>query len=162
MKKTSREASQQSIERMNRQIEKEMEELNKLADELELCLNEPLNNGTVFCPICGDYFPASDHLASVISDPGTLWLANMVTHYRHTHIRSWKRCWDHYSGNRYRSGWFGDYDEEKQLVNERAKRQIIRKCDFFMTHHSIGIKQLEGLEYNDPKTIELEAKRLKD
>jgi hypothetical protein len=117
------------------------------------------NDNQFFCPMCSDYFEESEYLKEVIENEKTLWLANMVTHYRHNHIKSWNRCWAD-GGNRYRYGWFGDYEEEKSLVNERAKRQIIRKCGDYLTHHGIAVTDYEGLQYNSPETIDLAKKKL--
>ena len=121
----------------------------------------PLFQGSQFyCPMCEKYFNESEYLRKVIETEKTLWLANMVTHYRHHHIKSWNRCWSYRSGNYYRSGWFGDYEEEKSKVNERAKRQIIRKCTAYLIHFNIEVKDFEGLQYNDDATIELAKKKL--
>lgn len=84
----------------------------------------------------------------------------MVTHYRHIHIQSWNRCWDSSGGKYYRSGWFGDYESEKSEVNERAKRQIVRKCTEYLKHNNITPEDFEWLEYNDEKTLELIRKKL--
>lgn len=117
-------------------------------------------DGSFFCPMCNNYFKESEYLSTVISNPRTLWLANMVTHYRHNHITSWNKCWGRYGGY-YQGYWFGDYDEEKSKVNERAKRQIIRKCLSFLQAKSIVKADFEGLEYNSPETIVLINKKLK-
>ncbi|MDD2200417.1 MAG: hypothetical protein PHX84_02090 [Candidatus Shapirobacteria bacterium] len=85
----------------------------------------------IICPICGETSQCSDYLKKIFKDEKVLWFANMVTHYQHDHITSWDKCWGK-NGYRYRQGWFGDYDEEKAKVNERAKRQIIRKCENFV------------------------------
>lgn len=110
-------------------------------------------------PICGEYKMESEYLASVISEPGTLWIANMITHYRHTHISSWNKCWG-YGGGRYRSGWFGSYEDEKRKVNERAKRQILRKAGAYMRIHKINSRHFEGLQHNDEETLALARKAL--
>jgi len=83
----------------------------------------------------------------------------MVTHYRHTHITSWDKCWGR-GGRFYRSGWFGDYESEKRQVNERAKRQIIRKALDYLLFHKINVKHFEMLESNQLETIELAKKML--
>ena len=77
----------------------------------------------ITCPICGDKFDCSEYLNTVFKDERILWLANMVTHYRHDH-----RVWDRSHG--YISRRYGQetYEQQKQVINEQAKRQIIRKC----------------------------------
>ena len=48
----------------------------------------------VYCPICKHYFDGSEYLKTVfLDDEKTLWFANMVMHYRYTHITSWNKCW---------------------------------------------------------------------
>lgn len=164
-KKSSRHLSPQEreaaqIQREWKKIEKEQSEILKRTEVLETLIFPPFENNMVFCPICKDYFQESDYLKTVISNKNTLWIANMVTHYRHTHIKSWNRCWDSNSGNYYRSGWFGNYEDEKSDVNERAKRQIIRKCTKYLRHNKITLQDFEQLEYNDEKTLELIRKKL--
>lgn len=112
------------------------------------------SQGAVYCPICKKSVGSSDYLKTVIQDERVLWIANMITHYRHNHITSWNKCWGR-GGGRYRNGWFGDYDEEKKLVNERAKRQIIRKCKHYLMLHEIKAEHYEQLQSNDEKTIAL-------
>ena len=82
---------------------------------------------TIRCPLCNLRFAASEYLNTAIPDKLTRYFANLVTHYRHNHITSWNKCWG-YKGRYYRkAAHFGDYNDEKKKVNERAKRQLIRK-----------------------------------
>lgn len=103
----------------------------------------------VYCPMCNEYFGGSKYLRNVFkNNDKLLWFANMVTHYRHEHITSWNKCWGD-GGSSYRNKWFSDYDTEKEMVNERAKRQIIRKCKEYMLFYSFSandIKRLKGTE----------------
>ena len=106
----------------------------------------------IYCPICGRHFQSSNYLVSVFGEnPNSLWFANMVTHYRHHHIKSWNRCWG-YGGNSYRRGWFKNYDTEKRKINERAKRQIIRMCSDFMKANGIDSDDLLVLNENSKET----------
>lgn len=90
------------------------------------------------CPICKEQVQKSNYLHQCFADqPLVEYIANLITHYRHSHITSWNKCWER-GGSRYRSKWFGDYEKEKEKVNERAKRQLIRKCYPIFT--SLGIK----------------------
>ncbi len=114
-----------------------------------------------YCPIAQDYFQLSDYLKEVFKDkPKALWLANMVTHYRHYHITWWNKCWGRH-GYKYQGNWFQDYDAQKRKVNEQAKRQIIRKCREFMNFHQIRVDDFRELQFNDEKTIQLAMKHLK-
>lgn len=131
----------------------EFEREKKAFDALDT-LPALFRTGEVYCPLCGRYFHESAYLKTVIEDNGTLWIANMITHYRHNHISSWNKCWG-YGGGRYRSGWFADYESEKRKVNERAKRQIIRKAAGYMKLKHITSKHFEGLQHNDEETLAL-------
>lgn len=116
----------------------------------------------VFCPLCGFYFRGSEYLATVFQEKETLWLANMVTHYRHTHINHWNRMWGPY-GNRYRSAFdYNDdfYQEAKAKVNEQAKRQIIRKACDFLNKNGITSTHFERLKGTTAQTMDLVKKKL--
>jgi hypothetical protein len=122
-------------------------------------LNELIKNDSVFCPICNSYFAGSSYLKKEIIDQKVLWIANMITHYRHNHITSWNKCWGRHGGS-YRVGWFTEYEEEKKKVNERAKRQIFRKCQRYMNANGIGFEHVEKLQTNSSKTLDLAKKLL--
>jgi len=96
----------------------------------------------------------------VIEDERVLFIANNITHYRHTHIESWNKCWGQYGGYYRNAAHFGDYDEEKAKVNERAKRQIIRKGKDYLKLQGITAKHFEELQNNEDKTLELARKTL--
>lgn len=123
-------------------------------------MNKMIEGNRFYCPICGKKHELSDFLKSVFkNDEKALWMANMVTHYRHSHITSWNKCWGHY-GHYYRSNWFQDYDTEKSKVNERAKRQIIRKGKEFMNAHQIGPETLQQLQGTTTETMKIAYKLL--
>ena len=63
-------------------------------------------------------------------------------------------------GHLYRRSYSFDYDSAKTDVNERAKRQIIRKATAYLIHYGIDVKTFEGLDYNEDKTLELAVKKL--
>lgn len=115
----------------------------------------------VYCPMCGEYFSGSKYLRGVFrNNDKLLWLANMVTHYRHEHITSWNKCWGD-GGKYYRSKWFSDYETEKEIVNERAKRQIIRKCKEYMSFYSFSANDIKTLKGTEEETINLAIKIFK-
>lgn len=118
------------------------------------------SNESFFCPVCNDYFKGSNHLLEVFGDnKKSLWIANMVTHHRHSHITSWNKRWDGtYKGSSYKL--YNNYDEEKSKVNEQAKRQIIAKCAEYLKFHGFTIDDLLLLQNNNPKTIEKWTKSL--
>lgn len=114
-----------------------------------------------FCPICNSYFETSDFLNQEIKDEHVRWLANMVTHYRHNHISSWNHMWGN-NGQNYRNGWFDHYNYDKLKIdyNERAKRQILRKCKKYMIDSGFTVEHVIQLSHTDNKTIELYEKLL--
>lgn len=118
------------------------------------------NSYKVYCPICDYWFDGSEYLMTIFENNDyMLWFANMVTHYRHTHITSWNKCWG-YHGDYYRKKWFKDYNSEKEKVNERAKRQIIRKCRSFMQNNGFTLKNLGELVTVKEETLKVAMKLL--
>jgi hypothetical protein len=109
---------------------------------------------TFYCPLCGTRFDASEYLCETFKgDDKALWLANMVTHYRHTHITSWNKYWG-WNGWAYRkAAHFGDYDKEKSIVNERAKRQIARKCPQYIISNGIDLDVYSKLQGTTEETL---------
>ncbi len=115
------------------------------------------NSYKVYCPICDYWFYGSEYLMTLYENNDyMLWFANMVTHYRDTHIKSWNKWWGYY-GNYDRKKWFKNYVSE---VNERAKRQIIRKCYSFMKNNGFTLKNLGELITVKEETIKVAIKLL--
>lgn len=116
------------------------------------------NMESFYCPICNDFLPESTYLKIIFKSENTKWFANMITHYRHHHITSWNKNWEK-NGHNYRNSYhFGNYHEEKNKINERAKRQIIKKCKDFIIEHNFEKDDFLNLYYNEDKTIELISK----
>lgn len=114
----------------------------------------------VFCPLCNDWFGGSQYLSTVFKDERSLWLANMVTHYRHSHITSWNKMFGQY-GYRYQQAahyYDEDYEDRKAEINERAKRQIARKSTEFLKDNNINIEVFRSLQGTSEKTIEVVCK----
>jgi hypothetical protein len=110
------------------------------------------------CPICDKKFTPSEYLASVFPDqPLELFIANLITHYRHEHITSWNKAWGRY-GSSYRQKWLTEYEDEKSKVNERAKRQIIRKALPVLQELGITSNTFSNLEGTTAETIALADK----
>ena len=118
------------------------------------------NLDQITCPICNEIFMESEYLSEVFKDDTkTKFISNLVTHYRHSHISYWNRCWGR-NGDRYRGHWFKDYDFEKAKVNNRAKRQIIRKAGSVLKTMGIGPRHFKRLQETDVKTMDLALKVL--
>ena len=112
----------------------------------------------VFCPLCHVWFAGSHYLSTVFEDERSLWLANMVTHYRHSHIKSWDKMWGRYGGYYQQAAHYRDedYEDRKSDINERAKRQIARKSLNFLIDNMIEIdvfKSLQGTTEDTIKTV---------
>jgi hypothetical protein len=113
------------------------------------------------CPLCNRSINRSDYLREIFADePEVEWLANLVTHYRHDHITSWNNCWGRH-GSRYRGHWFGDYESEKSIVNERAKRQLIRKGHEILRLNGITPEHFDRLQHTSIETQAIAQKLLK-
>lgn len=109
----------------------------------------------VYCPLCNEWFGGSSYLFTVFTDERSLWLANMVTHYRHSHIISWDKMWGRYGGYYQQAAHYHDEDYEvrKSEINERAKRQIVRKATEFLKNNNIGMDVFNSLQGTTDKTI---------
>lgn len=107
----------------------------------------------ITCPICNEKFMESESLFEAFKDDTkTKFLSNLVRHY-------WNKCWGPY-GDKYRGHWFKDYSLEKSKVNNRAKRQIIRKSGPVLKNMGIGPRHFRKLQETDAKTIDLALKVL--
>ena len=112
------------------------------------------------CPICSQKVDESYYLNNQFKEePEVNYLAHLIKHYRHEHITYWNKCWGH-NGEYYRGNWFGDYEEEKRKVNERAKRQIIRKGKTVLKKIGIKPAHFSLLANTEEKTIVLANKVL--
>ena len=107
-----------------------------------------------YCPLCDGVVEKSEYLSTVFKDnPKMEWLANMVTHYRHEHVKYYNNSVGYVS-------FFHDYDGFKNVVNNRTKRQIIRKCKAFLLANNFTSKQFIELQNTEEKTIALANKIL--
>ena len=106
------------------------------------------------CLLCGKII-SSSYLNSVLKDDKVYQLACMVMHYRHEHVKYYNNsvgyvC--HYTNV--------EYEEFKTLVNERAKRQILRKAKDKLIEKGFGVKHFAELKNTDEKTLALARKIL--
>lgn len=104
-------------------------------------------NEAIYCPICKSWCNGSEYLRGVFSDPKPYWLACMVTHYRHNHIRYYNR-WVHYHSRHGRYDWF------KAQVNNRIKRNILGKCKKFLREHRFTVQDFALLQNTEQKTLD--------
>ena len=116
------------------------------------CESEPMLKLDMCC-LCGARI-GSEFLAQVFPcNPRVYYLAVMVGHYRHNHVKYYD------NGVGYASR-YHDYGTFKSLVNERAKRQIVRKAKQFLIDHGFTPKDFEDLPGTDPTTLALAKKLL--
>lgn len=112
------------------------------------------SKGYVYCPICGSLFAPSAYLNSIFTDnPRANYLAHLTMHYRHKHINYYNK-WVHYHS------YYRDYDKFKIVVNNRAKRNILRKCKKFLKEHKFTVRDFAALQHTDAKTLKLARKVL--
>lgn len=142
-----------------KRIRKERKEYNKQEDLIvgdSPIFRHKYRHRTFYCPICEQRFDTSDYLSSVFKgNDKAMWLANMVMHYRHNHITSWNKYWG-WNGRAYReAAHFGDYDTEKSIVNERAKRQIARKCPQYIINNGINASVYSALQGTTEETLKV-------
>lgn len=78
------------------------------------------------CPICGSVVRRSEYLATIFKDDlYALWMACLVTSYRHDHISYYDNTW-RFPAYASKNPEYEDHESFKIKVNNRAKRQIIR------------------------------------
>ena len=126
----------------------------KECHEMYLEKEKRLKFGYAKCPICGDEFSFSGYLNEIFDSHKTILIANMITHYRHSHQLSWNRSC-HYISNKYGED---AYMNAKKAHNNRAKRQILRKCKDWLLDNDIGAEHFLSLSDNDAETINLISK----
>lgn len=121
-----------------------------------------------YCPLCKDFVDGSVYLLTEAfpDDYYAYWIANLVKHYRHEHIRYYDLTLSNPRYARKNMEWrrLGEsYEEFKKIVNNRAKRQIMRGVyrDENLTRDAKVrlIRAVFKLQHNDEKTEDL-AKRL--
>jgi len=113
----------------------------------------PITDGGVFCPLCGTRFSPSEYLCTVFQNPKINWLAQMVCHYRHNHI-------EYYDNGVGFQASIGQHEVFKHLVNERIKRQIIRKCQAYMKRLGLKARDLKELQGTTEETLALAGQLL--
>lgn len=120
------------------------------------------------CPLCHDYTNPSlylwDHFVRKTDTPDLFayWAAVLVTHYRHEHVRYYDLSWKNWA-YRDKNPEYRDHDSFKQLVNNRAKRQLlrgVRKTNWPVELKKRLIRGFLRLQHNDEKTIALAQKCL--
>lgn len=99
----------------------------------------------VKCPKCNMWFDGSDYLRKVF-DGKTLWLANLITHYRHDHT-DWNSLYPYLYGI--------EYDGAKIEYNEKCKQDIIVNCKDFLTNNRITLDDFLALQNTSQETIDL-------
>lgn len=117
------------------------------------------------CPLCGSNIIRSDYLSTVFGDDKYAeWAANLVTHYRHGHIRYYDLTWKNwrYANKNPEYQCSDTHEDFKEIINNRAKRQLIRaiKKNFSKDIATCLIYSFLKLQSNDEKTVELIRKNL--
>lgn len=108
----------------------------------------------VACLLCGAPI-SSVYLDRAIADDRVYLLACMVMHYRHEHVKYYNNSVGYVDQHLDVA-----YDDFKTMVNERAKRQIIRKARTKLQVIGVTAEHFKMLEHSDPKTLELAEKWL--
>lgn len=112
------------------------------------------SEGLFYCPLCKSFFAPSSYLNTIFTDnPKSNWLGQNVMHYRHNHVNYYNR-WVYYHS------FYRDYETFKTDVNNRAKRNILRKCKDFLKEHKFTANDFAELKNTDQKTLDLAHKLL--
>lgn len=116
----------------------------------------PVAGLTVWCPSCDRWVPGSAYLATVFP-PEAEWrryfLACYTTHARHSHVSYYNRWVGWQSFHR-------SYEAFKHEVNERAKRQLIRKSGAALRLWKITAEDFAALQGTTEETLVLATREL--
>ncbi|MEX1135856.1 MAG: hypothetical protein WEB89_03065 [Balneolales bacterium] len=113
-----------------------------------------------YCPLCDSHHAESEYLATAFKNDKTKWLANMITHYRHSHINSWDKVWG-VGGYGYHNLSQLTYSFEKEKINNFAKQQIVKEATDYLLYHNITELHFKALHGTNKKTLSLAGKMLK-
>jgi hypothetical protein len=121
----------------------------------------------IYCPICNEFiYFESDYLKQQFKNDVILYnVACLVTHYRHNHINYYDRSWKYYKyRDKNKEYQKVTHEEYRIIVNNRAKRQLIRKLrndnNLTLEGRIEFITRFKYLQNNDEKTNELIDKTL--
>ena len=107
----------------------------------------------IYCPLCKSHVDGSMYLFNAFQDNmEKYWFACMVMHYRHQHIR--------YYNNQVQRKTDVTYAPFKHKVNERVKRQILRKCAPYMVEIRITPAIIASMSQSTEQTMRLARKKL--
>jgi len=139
----------------------------ELKQKPELVARIDLKSFETYCPLCESFVSGSKYLyeEAFPDDYYAYWIANLVKHYRHEHIRYYDRSWRYwYYAEKNPEYQKLGHDGFKILVNNRAKRQLIRAIlkDEYLKEECKEklIEAVLKLQHNDEKTIETVHKAL--
>ena len=78
----------------------------------------------ILCPVCDVPIKRSDHLKDVFrDDPVTLEAANLVTHYRHAHLKQYDYAWRNRKDAK--TGYAKmEHEDLRMEINNRAKKEL--------------------------------------
>lgn len=121
----------------------------------------------VYCPRCNTLVDGSEYLFTEAfpDDYYSYWIACLIMHHRHEHINYYDNSWRfyHYGAKNKEFEKLG-YDDYKRLINNRAKREIIRgsikseRLDFqdevMLTWSTLNLK------YNSSITLDFIFKKI--
>jgi hypothetical protein len=112
------------------------------------------------CPLCNKVIHSSPYLHQVfLNDELTEYVANLVTHYRHEHIRYYNNAYTTNSNYTSKALHGKSWEEFKTIVNNRAKRKLIKAL--IKKNRTDLIQGFIKLQGNDTQTNELINKTLK-
>lgn len=115
----------------------------------------------IYNPFVKQFVHGSDYLFEIFKqDYFAYWFASLITYYRHYHINSYDLSWQkrEYAEKNETYQKAKTHQEFKIIVNNRAKRQIIRAIEGDSTITKFGkirlIRAVGHLAHNDPETLD--------
>lgn len=117
-------------------------------------------NNKTYCPICNKKFDASQNANSQNDNQHTRWFKNMISHFKDAHVTSLNNYLGPYN-NHYIGYWFKNHDKVESIVNEKVKRQILKKTKLFLNKEGFTLDHFASLGNHSNETMQLASEILK-
>lgn len=105
----------------------------------------------IICPVCDAIVKRSDYLQEEFrGDSDAIYAANLVTHYRHVHLKQYDYAW---RNPKDRKTGYGntEHSDFRSKINERAKKELI--IVLVNTGKWEAVRGFLRLQDNDPELV---------
>ncbi len=109
----------------------------------------------IICPVCDAIVKRSEYLQAEFKDdpddPDALYAANLVTHYRHTHLKQYDYAWRNPKDKK--TGYTNvEHEEFRSEINRSVKKELIEAL--VKVNKWESVRGFLSLRDNDPELID--------